>query len=519
MQRVLSRAQVRDFDRRATDHAQVPSLLLMENAGRGAVEAITALLGGRIEPGLRTLVVCGAGNNGGDGYVVARRLSLLGADVEVLSTAAEDALRGDALTNYRAFRGTGGRVRLLQGAAPEAVDRALAEAQLIVDALLGTGLDRDVSASLRECIERMNRAPGRRVALDVPSGLDADTGRVLGAAVRAELTVTFVAPKLGLVTPSGLEHSGRVVVKDIGVGFDSVTGAGASAWLLEASDVARALPRRPVSAHKVSAGRVLVLGGSPGKTGAPLLVARGASRAGAGLVTIASWPEVIGALSSQVLESMTAALDPERIDATLEPLLDSADVVAIGPGLGLDDAAKRVVERVVLGFTGTVVADADALTHFAGRLERLAERAGRLIVTPHPGEMGRLLGSDARAVEADRFQALARGVAGSVGVVLLKGPHTLIGAPAELPRVGPPSTPALATGGAGDVLGGVIAGLACAVEPFTAAWCGAFLHGAAAAIWAREQGADRGLLAHEVADRIPAALAEMSGPGATALTE
>lgn len=519
MQRVLSRAQVRDFDRSATEDAQVPSLLLMENAGRGAVEAIAAMYGGRIAPGLRTLVVCGAGNNGGDGYVVARRLSLLGADVEVLSTVAEDALRGDALSNYRAFRGTGGRVRLLQGAAPEAVERAIRDAQLIVDALLGTGLDRDVSSSLRELIEQVNRATGRRVALDVPSGLDADTGRVLGAAIRAELTVTFAAHKLGLVTPSGLERAGRVVVKDIGVGFDSVSSIGESAWLVEASDVARALPRRAASAHKVSAGRVLVIGGSLGKTGAPLLVARGASRAGAGLVTIASWPDVLGALSAQVLESMTAAIDPERLDATLEPLLAHADVVAIGPGLGLHDAARRLVERVVLGFSGTVVADADALTHFAGGLDRLSQRAGRLILTPHPGEMGRLLGSDARAVEADRFQALARAVGGSAAVVLLKGPHSLIGAPEELPRVGPESTPALATGGAGDVLGGVIAGLACAVDPHTAAWCGAFLHGAAAASWAREQGSDRGLLAHEVADRIPAALAEMSGRGPAELTE
>jgi len=519
MQRVLSRAQVRDFDRRATETGQVPSLLLMENAGRGAVEAIVELWGGRIKTGLRTLVACGAGNNGGDGYVVARRLALLGAEVEVLSAAGGDALRGDALTNYRAFRGTGGRVRMLHGAAPEAVERSIAEAELIVDALLGTGLDREVSSALRDLIERLNRAPGRRVALDVPSGLDADTGRVLGAAIRAELTVTFAAHKLGLVTPSGLEHAGRVVVKDIGVGFDAITGAGESAWLVEARDVGRAVPPRSRSAHKVSAGRVLVIGGSRGKTGAPLLVARGASRAGSGLVTLASWPDLIGPLSAQVLEAMTAAIDPERLEATLDPLLAHADVVAIGPGLGLDDTARRLVERVVLGFQGTVVADADALTHFAGRLAALVSRAGSLILTPHPGEMGRLLGTDARAVEADRFQALARAVAESGAVVLLKGPHTLIGAPGELPRVGPASTPALATGGAGDVLGGVIAGLACAVDPFTAAWAGASLHGLAARSWARDCGADRGLLAHEVADRIPATLAEMAAVEPASLTE
>jgi hydroxyethylthiazole kinase-like uncharacterized protein yjeF len=517
MQRVLSRAQVRDIDRRATDLCRVPSLLLMENAGRGAVEEIVALFGGRLPPRLEVVVVCGAGNNAGDGYVVARRLALLGANVQVLALADRDRLEGDALVNHDAYCGIGGRILVLsQGdnsagfAQDGAVVQLLAGAELIVDALLGTGVNREVVGLARQLIERVNAVPARKVALDLPSGLDADSGRVHGVAVQAELTVTFAAHKLGLLTPSGLLQAGRVVVKDIGVPLTERDGVGQSAWLVEGTDVARALPRRSPSAHKMSSGRVLVLAGSRGKTGAALLVARGALRAGAGLVTIASWPDALPVIAGRVLEAMTAELDPAQLSRTLDPLLEAADVVAIGPGFGLDAGARNVVERVLLGHSGTIVADADALTHFAGRLSAL-RATSRLVLTPHPGELARLLGIDARAVEADRFAALTRAVEESGTTVLLKGPHTLIGTPGSAPRIGPASTPALATAGAGDVLCGVIAGLCCSVEPFVATWAGVYVHGLAAAGWALEHGADRGLLASEVADRIPRVIAELSG--------
>jgi NAD(P)H-hydrate epimerase len=518
MQRVLSRAQGRDFDRLATEVCQVPSLVLMENAGRGAVEAIAASLGDGIGPDSSVLVVCGNGNNGGDGYVVARRLGLLGARVEVLSLGPEGALSGDALRNYRAFRGVGGRVAVLPECDASALDALFRGRRLIVDALFGTGLDRPLAPPLTELIARINAAEARRVALDLPSGLDADTGVVHGAAVRADVTVSFGAHKLGLLTPSGLAHAGRVVIKDIGLPLSALSQVGESAWLLEPADAARALPPRAANAHKVSSGRVLVIGGSRGKTGAPLLTARGALRAGAGLVTLAALPEVFPHLAGRVLEAMTACIDPERLEETLEPLLAQTGVVAIGPGFGLDEVSARVVERVVLRHTGTVVADADALTLFGGRLAALAERAGNLILTPHPGEMARLLGLETREVEADRYAALKRAVELGRAVVLLKGPHTLISAPGERVLVGPASTPALATGGAGDVLTGVIAGLACSVAPFVAAWAGVFVHGVAAERWARRTRADRGLLAREVADRIPRVFAELSA-GTAPLTD
>lgn len=510
MQRVLSRAQGRDFDRLATERCHLPSLLLMENAGRGAVEELAAWFGGSVGPELSVLVVCGAGNNGGDGYVVARRLHLFGARVEVLSLCDEAALRGDARTNAQAFRAMGGRVVTISECDSSALDQLFRDRALIVDALFGTGLDRPLQSAALELVERINGARARRAALDLPSGLDADTGAVHGAAVRADLTVSFGAHKLGLLTPAGLVHSGRVIVKDIGLSPSALPEVGQSAWLVEAADVAGAVPSRPPNAHKVTSGRVLVIGGSRGKTGAPLLTARGALRAGAGLVTLAALPEVFPVLASRVLEAMTACIDPAALDETLEPLLAQAAVVAIGPGFGLDEPSARVVERVVLGHRGTVVADADALTVFAGRLPELSRCAGKLVLTPHPGEMGRMLGVGAREVEADRYSALARAVEQSRAVVLLKGPHTLISGPGEPVLVGPASTPALATGGAGDVLTGVIAGLAGSVEPFAAAWAGVYVHAMAARSWARSRRADRGLLAREVADRIPRALAELS---------
>jgi NAD(P)H-hydrate epimerase len=279
-----------------------------------------------------------------------------------------------------------------------------------------------------------------------------------------------------------------------------------SAAVVESGDVATLLGARALSAHKVSAGRVTVVAGSPGKIGASLLVARGALRAGAGLVTIASSPETASALDQRVLEAMTAQWDPSRLDETLGDLLEGADVVVVGPGIGLDPEARLVVDRVVLGFDGVKVVDADALTHIAGRLDALARAPGKLVLTPHPGEMGRLLGISARDVEADRWASIRRAVDRSGATVLLKGPRTIVGAPDRLLVVNASGSPALATGGSGDVLSGVVGALAAHIEPFEAAYAAAHVHGLSAERWSRAHGSDRGLLAHEIADGIPDAI-------------
>lgn len=510
MQLVFSRAQMRSFDRLASEKLGLASVVLMENAGRGAADVIQNELAAasRKTPG-RVVVVCGAGNNGGDGYVVARRLALRGVAVEVWSAVPSDRLQGDAAANRRAAELSLGAVRSLDDASLSEFEAALAASDVAVDALFGTGLQRPIEGTLRAIIERLNAAPTRRIALDLPSGLDADSGRVLGVCVRADVTVTFAGHKLGLLTPSGAEHAGRVEIADIGVDANAVHECRHAALLADDAAARSLLQPRAVMTHKSNSGRVLVLAGSPGKVGAALLVAEGALRGGAGLVTLAGVPALSDALDRRVLEAMTARLDPNQIAASLAPLLEATNVVATGPGLGFDEHAKAIVERVVIEHQGPVVVDADAITHFKGAAERLASAHGPRILTPHSGELARLLSCSAADVEADRFAALARAVELTQCIVLLKGPHTLVGAPGKLPVIGRRGSPALATGGSGDVLGGIIAALACELGAFEAAWCGAYLHALSGELWAAETHSDRGLVAHEIAAGVPRARATL----------
>lgn len=501
---VLSRAEMRRFDAHASAACQVPSLLLMENAGRGAADLILDGLAPTAR-GARVVIVCGAGNNGGDGFVVARRLLTRGAAPTVYSLVEVEGLKGDARTNHAAFVGVGGQVVELEPSQLSLLSAALERARAVVDAVFGTGLDREIQGFFRYAIEFLNGARCPVYALDIPSGIDADTGGVLGVAVRATATITFGHPKLGLLTPSGLQHAGKLHTVDIGVPDTALAQIGYSAEIVEASDVLRALVPRSITTHKGSAGRVTVIAGSPGKIGAALLAAQGAIRAGAGLVTIAALPETAALLDSRVLEVMTARIDPDRIEASLDELLERADAVAIGPGLGLDEHARRITDHVLLRVAKTKVVDADAISHFAGRPEALRGAPGDLVLTPHAGEMARLLGGTAEAVEADRFGTLAKAVTASECTVLLKGHRTLIGSPNERTAINVTGSGVLATGGSGDVLTGVLAAFGTLLDVRSAAYAAAYVHGLAGERRAR-YGVDRGVLAHEVADEVPFAL-------------
>jgi len=480
----------------------------MENAGRGAADVIARELGLRHGSGARIVIVCGAGNNGGDGFVVARRLLTQGADPRVFLLVKAERLAGDALSNYRSFVGVGGNVTELSPQQLSVLGSAFESARAVVDAVFGTGLDRDVSGFLRYAIEFINGACCPRFALDIPSGIDADTGAVLGIAVRADATITFAQQKLGLLTPSGLLHAGKVYTVDIGVPDTSLTQIGYGAEIVEASDVQNALSPRSVTTHKGSAGRVTVIAGSPGHIGAALLVARGALRAGAGLVTLAALPETAALFDQRVLEVMTARIDPQKIEDSLDHLLERADAVALGPGLGLDETARRIVEHVALRVDKTKIIDADAITHFAGRAGELRGAPGEIVLTPHSGEMARIVGGSAEAVEADRFGALARAVALTNSVVLLKGHRTLIGAPEERVAINATGSGVLATGGSGDVLTGILAAFGTQLDARRAAYSAAFVHGVAGERRA-VHGVDRGVLAHEIADEVPLALGSL----------
>ncbi|HVJ90961.1 MAG TPA: NAD(P)H-hydrate dehydratase [Labilithrix sp.] len=513
---VLSRAQMRAFDARAIEVSGVPSILLMENAGRGAADVIEReLLGGRAK-NRRIVVVCGSGNNGGDGFVVARHLLARGGHVIVWLAGAPAKMTPDCRTNHGAFVGLGGTVEIVPLGGPlDGLGAALSEADVIVDALFGTGLDRVVVEPIASVVALLQEARGpyrraRVAALDVPSGLNTDTGVSMGATVEADLTVTFAFLKLGQVTGRGARKSGPVHVVDIGVPPELM--AHPAAQLVESSDVRALLGKRRLDTHKYRAGHVALLAGSPGKVGAALLAARGALRGGAGAATIVTWPDAAAALESRVVEVMVARI---ASTGTHETMCRSADeklvgkrALVVGPGFGTGEAARAVSRHVLSTYQGPIVGDADVFTIHAGAPEDFAVAAGRVILTPHAGELGRLLGRTSEEIEADRFAAAREAAARANAVVLLKGAYTVVAAPEGHVVVSGSGSPALATAGSGDVLSGLIGALACALPPFEAAYCGAFLHGVSGSAWQKEHG-DRGLVASEIADGLPDVLAAL----------
>jgi ADP-dependent NAD(P)H-hydrate dehydratase / NAD(P)H-hydrate epimerase len=528
---VLSRDQIRAYDRYAVERCGVPGLVLMENAGRGAAELIAGWLApgpgrspgcgcwtepGRPAPAAPVLLVCGRGNNGGDGFVVGRQLRARGFEVSAVLVGAVEQVGGDARHNLDAYLGVGGALQLL-GDGPDELSglrEAVARAGLVVDALFGTGLDRPIAGLAAEVIAIVNQAAALVVALDIPSGIDADTGRILGSAVRAAHTITFARHKVGMLCGPGADHAGRLHLVGLGLPDAAIVAAvGHVAQLVDRAAVGRALGRRAPSSHKYASGTVLVVAGRPGKVGAALLCARAALRAGAGLVTIGTWPAAADALDSQVEELMTARIDPARIEETLREALVKRDAVAIGPGLGLDEPARELCERVVLGFAGPAVVDADAITHFAGRAESLRSAAGPRVLTPHAGELGRLLAVTAAEIETDRLGTARRAAAATGHTVVLKGRNSIVAAPDGRAFVCTRGSAVLATGGSGDVLTGMIGALlCCAPSPPEAALGGVYLHGLAAELWSEQRRADRGLVASDLTALLPDAIAQVLGP-------
>lgn len=501
---VLSRAQMRAFDKHAIDSCAVPSVVLMENAGRGATDVLVReLLEGNASHA-RAIVVCGAGNNGGDGLVIARHLVVRGAHPTVFLCGDANRVSADTRTNLDAWRGLGGEIHdVPAGGSLDALVAAMAEADVVVDALFGTGLNRPIEGFFADVVRTMNAAPVPRFAVDLPSGLDADTGGTLGVAIEAHVTATFAHHKLGLLTPGGALLAGRVHVVDIGVPANLVAHVGGSAQLLEASDLTQWIVPRAPGAHKNSAGHVVVVAGSPGKIGAPQLVSHGVMRAGAGLATIATWADAASAVETNVLEVMTARIDPKNPGDSLDAILAHKQAVVVGPGFGLEDDARMAVEYVLASWHGPIVVDADALTMFAGR-PSVFMAAKKAILTPHPGELARLLGKTTAEVEGDRFRAAREVVAATGAVVVLKGAHTIVASPDSRLAVTPVACPALATAGSGDVLGGIIGAMACRLPTFEAACAGVMLHALAGEAWSKAHGgADRGMLASEIADTLP----------------
>ena len=510
--KVVSGQVMQSMDQRAIGELGVAGLTLMENAGRACADAILESFGAG--DGRRVLVVAGKGNNGGDGFVIARLLAERGWQATVLLIAEASAPAGDAGTNLR---------RLPPGtviAAPEGPGRyreLFEGAELIVDALLGTGVKSEVAGPLGAAIRAINAAGVPVVAVDIPSGVDAASGRVLGCCVRADLTVTFALPKLGNILQPGSELCGRLVVAEIGMPGQIVAEASGCEFV-DLDCAARLFRPRAAVAHKGSGGHCLVVAGSLGKSGAAAMAANSAVRAGSGLVTLAVPAGLNAVLEVKSTEAMTVPVG--RPDAgflaagALGELLRAAsgkDAVALGPGLGQARSTVYLVHSLVGSLPGALVLDADGLNALARAPKLLLGRHDRVtVLTPHPGEMARLAGCSVAEVEADRI-GLAREFAVRQRVYLiLKGARSIVAAPDGAIAINGSGNPGMATGGMGDVLTGVVASLlGQGYPPFDACRLGAFVHGLAADLLVGRLGY-QGMNATDVQEALPEALCRLA---------
>jgi NAD(P)H-hydrate epimerase len=477
---LYSTAQVRALDSHAIKELGIPGYTLMKRAGEAALRYLRT----RWPMSHRIVIVCGGGNNAGDGYVLGRFAHAAGLTVTLMAAVAPEQLKGDARQASEDFKNSGGQIHSFSS-------DLLRGGDVIVDALLGTGLRGGVREDIGAVIQGINSAGRPVFALDVPSGLDSDTGAPLGHTVRADCTVTFVGLKTGLFIGDGPEFAGTVFFDDLEIEPPSASAFKPGLERIVDSEIQRALPRRPRAAHKGNFGRVLIIGSGVGMPGATRLSGEACLRVGAGLVTVAVAPENVAAISSGRPELICLALTGTSV---LTEAIEKAEVIAIGPGLGRTPWADEALEAV-LATDKPLVVDADALNLIA---EKGVPCRDNWILTPHPGEAGRLLDMDTEQIQADRLAALDRLVARYGGTVVLKGAGTLVGAKGHIPGLCERGNPGMASAGTGDVLTGAVAGiLAQCRDSWLAARVGVLVHAMAGDAAART--GERGLIASDIA--------------------
>lgn len=504
--RVITAQVMQEIDKRAITEFGIPGLQLMERAGQSCVEEIFT------EFGLngRAVVLAGKGNNGGDGHVIARLLWQRGWSVTVIMLADREQVTGDAAANLAVLPGSMVTCCTHDGQLSELHTKEIFQADVIVDALLGTGLCSAVSGIYLEAIDLMNASGRPVVAVDIPSGIDGTTGRVLGSAVRATVTVTFAFAKLGHVLYPGVEYTGRLVVADIGIPPQLMATAPGCDFL-NAGAVNPLVHCRDRQAHKGAFGHCLIIAGSTGKTGAAALAANSAVRAGSGLVSLAVAESIHTILEIKTTEAMTVPLPDsgsghltDLAFPAIEQLLAGKAAVAIGPGLDCRPGTYGLIRSLVETVTVPFVIDADGLNALSEDMTVLHRKKSRqTVLTPHPGEMSRMLGASIPDVEADRISA-AREFAGTYGVFLiLKGARTLIASPEGGIAINGSGNPGMASGGMGDVLTGIIVSLlGQGYSAWDACRLGVFLHGFAADMVAEEKG-ETGMHATDVLEKLP----------------
>ena len=507
--KLVTAKEMKALDVQAQNDYAMPGILLMDNAAQAVAEAVhealTALEGERV------VIFCGGGNNGGDGLGAARWLQSYGVSVRAFVVgAALDAVQGDAALELAMFTKAGGRVEALSTEDDWVLaELAASKADVLVDALLGTGFHGELEGDILRACELLNKSEKYILAVDIPTGVNADNGAVSENAVRADHTVTMALVKTGLLLYPGREYCGDIELADISMPVKLVEEYQSDKYRLTDEIVRELLPLRKANAHKGDAGRVVICAGSPGYTGAAALASDAAVKAGAGLVSLYTPLSSRDVLAIKLTEVMVHGL-LERMPGILgggaasdvASNAEAADVLAIGPGLGTSESTQEAVRTILQKITTPVVIDADALTALAGHTEILAAMQAQKVLTPHPGEMARLTGLEIAEIEADRINIAKKYAEQWQAIVVLKGAPTVIGCSNGTVYVNSTGNSSLATGGSGDVLTGIIAGLAAQeISLQEAAICGVYLHGLAAEL----TGIDIGLAAGELAALLPQA--------------
>ena len=507
--------QMREIDRMTIDQYGVPSMVLMENAGMALIDEIESRLK---EDRLTITVIAGPGNNGGDGMVAARHLAERGHEVVVFLAVPKAAFKGDAKAQLRILTRLGLEVSVLSS--PASFERAfgrVSHSDAVIDALFGTGLKKAVEGSWAECVRIINSCPGLVISADVPSGLDAGTGHSPGECVTADVTVTFGLPKTGLVLFPGAHLAGEVVVADIGIPADVIESMRLPGQVIGPDSVSQVYKDRWPNTHKGTYGHLLLCCGSTGKIGAGILASRGALRAGAGLVTLAVPTSAVGYADAATPEVMVQPL-PETIGGALSEkglpalwrLMETMDALAIGPGLSTDPEVGLLVKGVLEKIDKPAVVDADALNVLADEIDLLKRRPGSTVLTPHPGEMARLLGTDTGTVQKDRIGSALKAASLTGCVVVLKGAGTVIADTDGADVITTTGNPGMATAGSGDVLTGMIGSLlAMGYGPVQSSLAAVYLHGAAGD-HASERVSEHALIASDIIESVGPVLRELT---------
>jgi len=500
--KILNSEQMRNIDRRAIERFGVPSIVLMENAALAVVDALAA----HYPNADRVAIFCGTGSNGGDGFAVARHLENRGVVPIVLIAGERDRIDGDARTNLTICERLA--IPIYEIRNEDAVDEAFAhaaDADVVVDAIFGTGLNRAPSGVQAEVIRAIAELRLPVISVDLPSGANASSGEVFDPCLRAEVTVTFAAPKICHVFDPAAMQCGEVIVADIAIPEVAVDEEAVPLALTTPRDIAPLFSPRLAATHKGTYGHVAIIAGSPGRSGAAIMCARGAIRSGAGLVTIMTDADTARIVHAASIESMTSPI------ADLTEFLKGKTAVLIGPGLPDNDRAYGWVRNTVASIELPMVIDASALNAFAGRAAEINPDHRPRVITPHPGELSRLTGRETKDINANRLDAARDAARATQSIVVLKGHQTLIADPDGRVNVNPTGNPGMASGGMGDVLGGIIAALlARDVDPFDAACAGVYIHGFAGDMLRDDMG-DAGLAAMDLADKLPLAIKRLVG--------